>query len=695
MNTVSKTKRTQGSNKSLLASIGRIGISSAVLLIVALIAAAGISRSQASATDMRQKNDSASNQTKAVPDAKPTVVALSSREPQRLLHEGLAIDFSVEPLLARAGKSTDLMEGDDVTVRFKMTDSRTGTPLTNLHPSAWMDLRAGGKTTEGKDCRQKIQSFLQSSLSSRPEIDLNIYYILALNQEANISVIDPLLGYGSSKLLTLVFLKSPGADWTLSSDRKWLFVSMPQVNQVAVVDTSKWKVLANIDAGPSPARIALQPDDKYLWVGNDSADSESGVTVIDSSQFKVAARIKTGAGHHEIAFATDNRYAYVTNKQDGTLSVIDVQKLAAAKNIRTGALPVSLAFSPLSKAIYVAGEEDGTITVVGGESPDMLARIITRPGLRSIRFAPDGRYGFAVNGKDNNVQVFDASSNRLLHSIKVGKNPDKISFTRGYAYVRALGSDQVSLIQLDAIGKKGEVPVLEFPAGQLAPEKSPGTSVADVIVPTPEGESVLVANPADKMIYYYTEGMAAPMGSFQNYRREPRAVMVWDQSLRETSPGVYSTNIKLAGAGDYDVAFLLDTPRISHCFDLSVKPNLALAKEPEVPIYVEPLITDSKIKVGETVKLQFLVVDSKTRLPKEGLKDLGVLVFLAPGQSQTRLWAQSIGEGKYEVSFKPAQPGPYYVFVQCPSLKVGYNQTTHFILQAVTEKAATPATPSK
>ena len=53
---------------------------------------------------------------------------------------------------------------------------------------------------------------------------------------------------------------------------------------------------------------------------------------------------------------------------------------------------------------------------------------------------------------------------------------------------------------------------------------------------------MLVANPADKMIYYYTEGMAAPMGSFQNYKRDPRALLVLDNSLRETERGVYTSN---------------------------------------------------------------------------------------------------------------------------------------------------------
>ena len=61
-------------------------------------------------------------------------------------------------------------------------------------------------------CREKVQAFLQPSFSSRPTLDLNAYFILALNNELNISVIDPLSGFGGSKLYTLIPLKSPGED---------------------------------------------------------------------------------------------------------------------------------------------------------------------------------------------------------------------------------------------------------------------------------------------------------------------------------------------------------------------------------------------------------------------------------------------------------------------------------------------------
>jgi hypothetical protein len=46
----------------------------------------------------------------------------------------------------------------------------------------------------------------------------------------------------------------------MSADKKRLYVSMPLVNQVAVIDLLTWKPIANIDAGMKPTRVALQHD---------------------------------------------------------------------------------------------------------------------------------------------------------------------------------------------------------------------------------------------------------------------------------------------------------------------------------------------------------------------------------------------------------------------------------------------------
>lgn len=614
-----------------------------------------------------------------------------TRAPQRITREGVAVEFSAEP--AARGKGSDVLEGTEATVRFRVTDEQAGTPLSKLRPASWITLRRQEKAPDARECREKVQTYLQASLGDRPEIDLNSYFILALNQEPNISVIDPLSEFGGTKLYTLVSLLSPGEDWVLSGDKKRLYVSMPLVNQVAVVDTATWKVVANVAAGMRPTRLALQHDGKYLWAGDDDAEEgETGtVTLIDTGTLRPAAQIATGAGHHEIAFTDDDAFAFVTNRDDATLSVIDVFKLAKVKDLKVGPLPSALAFSSLAGAAYVASEGDGTITAVAGRAHDVAARIKTRAGLRALRFLPGGRFGFAVNRADDTVYVFDASTNALVRAVRVGPSPDQVAFTKDFAYVRSTASEFVTLIKIRGLGEEAsDFAVTRFPAGQKAPQASPSASAAASVVPAPEAGAVLVANPADQTIYFYTEGMAAPMGSFQNYRRDPRAVLVLDNSLSETSPGVYTTTVRLDSRGHYDVAFLLDAPRMIGCFDIAVKENPALPKPKGVPIKVEALAGGEAMHAGQGYRVRFKVTDAETNQPKTDLKDMGVLVFLAPGVWQQRGWAAHAGGGVYEMSFVPPQAGVYYVYFRAPSLGVQFNQMPFLTLRAENASAAPP-----
>ena len=600
----------------------------------------------------------------------------ASRATQTFTAQGVTIEFTAKPTRPN---TTQVVAGEEATVSFKITGSNGGVPLANLRPVAWLDQRQKKGTLEMRECREKVQAFLQPSFSSRPTVDLNSYFVLALNNEANISVIDPLSGFGGSKLYTLIPLKSPGEDWVLTADNKRLYVSMPQANQVAVVDIATWNVIANIDAGTTPTSVVLQHDGKYLWVGNDNA--EGGVTVIDTATNKIAAQLKTGSGHHEFALSDDDRLAFVTNKDAGTLSVIDVRKLAVSKEIKIGSQPVALAYSSLSQAAYIANEGDGTIAAVSASKQQIVARIPTEPGLRTLRIPATGHYGFAVNTRNNTLYAFDLSSNRVVQTVPVGPGSDQLSFTKQFAYVRSTGSEFVTMINIADIGK--EAPVTKFPAGQRAPADSLSRSHAAAIVPAPEEGAVLVANPADKMIYYYTEGMAAPMGSFQNYKRDPRALLVMDNSLRETERGVYSTTVRFNTPGQYDVAFLLDSPRVVNCFEVTVAENLNAPKKTETAIKIEPLGKEAVANAGIRFNVRFKVIDSKTGSAKTDLNDLTVLVFLAPGIWQQRELAKPIGEGVYETSFVPPSAGVYYVFFQSASLGLQFNKSTPLTIQAV------------
>jgi YVTN family beta-propeller protein len=608
---------------------------------------------------------------------------------QKVTQGGITVQFEAGKAGTENTTPGGIKEGDQAVVRFSLSEA-TGAPLSGSRPAVWIDVRAG-KPTDATQCHDKINSFLQASLGSRPTVDLNSYYILALNDEANISVIDPLLSFGASKLFTLVLLKSPGMDWLLTKDGRRLFVTMPAAGQVAVVDTTTWKVIVNVDAGKNPTRLALQKDEKYLWVGNDAeSGAESGVTVLDAALLKPVARFATGMGHHDIAFSTEDRYAFVTNQRAATLSVIAVQKLAAIKEIKTGAGPVAPAFSQKSNAVYVAGEDDGTVIAVDAASHEVVARFADRPGSKSLRFAADGRWGFLANPRQNTVRVFDSASNRFVHTVTIDNGPEQIAFSERFAYIRARGSEQVSMLPLGELGKSQALVPADFPGGQVPPGQFPSPAAADAIVPSPESGAVLVANPADKIIYYYSEGMAAPMGNFQNYGRSPRAVLVVDRSLREVVPGTYSTTVLLPYSGTFDVAFFLDSPKVVHCFELSVEPNPVLKKQQQVAMKVEPLLPKSGLRVGETYHLRFKLTDPETARPIAALKDVMVLTFLAPGIWQKRQWAKPLEDGLYESEFTVPQPGAYYIFWECPSLRVVYNQIPPLVMLTAKPAAGLP-----
>jgi YVTN family beta-propeller protein len=603
---------------------------------------------------------------------------------QKVVRDGVSVEFmpsSVAPGEIRP----DPMEGEDVELRFWVRGA-TGERLAGIKPAAWIDARAGKSDAASStaDCKQKIQSFISGTLRARPQVDLNSYFILTLNVEPVISVIDPILGFGGSRLYTDVRLSSPGFDWVLTKDQRRLFVSMPTINQVAVVDTDSWKVIQNIDVGPKPTHLSLSPDEQTLWVTGQNADAAAtSVTVVDVKTLTVVASLQTGRGPHRLAFAQDGELAAVTNGAEGTVMLVDATSLRAIKALKTGPSPLAVASSPLSGVLYVGDAGDGSISVIDPAKQIISARMNAKPGLTSIRFAPDGRFGFVTVPDANLVQVIDSSNASIVATIEVPKTPDQVTFTETFAYVRSAGADHITMIRLASLGAGQKPNLVDFPGGQLPPSVAKVEAAADAIIAAPQSAAVIVVNPSDKLIYHYEEGMAAPMGNYQTYGRTPKAALVVDRSLRESGPGVFSIKTQVPAEGMYDVAFYLDSPRVVHCFNLAVRGNPALKKSAARRVSIRSLMTAPVIRVNEPVELKFKLTDPATGKGHENLTDVRILAFLAPGVWQRREIAHADGDGTYTLTSSFPKTGVYYVFVEVPSLGLRLNEQRPVILQAI------------
>jgi YVTN family beta-propeller protein len=609
---------------------------------------------------------------------------------QRIVHEGIAVDFAVEPVGPHSDRVWHFREGDDVRFRFKISDTATERPVTGAYPAAWMDLVPVGANQDAKSCLKKAAAFLSESLLSKPELDLNAYYVLTLNDDATITVVDPLFGFGGTRLLALLQLKSPGEDWALTSDQARLFVSMPDSNQIAVISTASWQVIRNLDAGISPTRAALQPDGHYLWVATGEAGgaAESGVTVVDAERLEVAAKIPTGAGRHEIAFDDQSRFAFVTNAAAGTVSVIDVRTLMKTKDIPTGRQPTSIAFSSKAQMVYVTNAEDGSIAVVAADRHKVLTRILVEPGLGQVKFAPEGRFGFVINSRKRAVLIIDSATNHVTQTATVENAPDQVAFSRELAYIHHRESATVLMVPLAQVGIDGrQASLADFAGGQNPPGHVPRLSRADAIVRVPADKAVLVANPADKAVYLYEEGMAAPKGSFGNYDRQPRAVLVVDRSLRERSAaGVYETIARLGRPGRYDVVFFLDAPRIAHCFPMIVaeRPDAGRQRD-AASIRVEVPEKPRNMEAGKQVRIEFKLTNAGQPVPRNELTDVTALAMLAPGVWHNRVHAEVTDGGLCAITFVPPQAGFYYLYLKSPSLGLGYNNLPNVLVLQATD----------
>lgn len=610
---------------------------------------------------------------------------------QQFEHDGIRVEFSLRAVAHNQDRQ-DAQVGQTVLAQFALRDTRTGQPLSSGRPKAWMNARLSETVATERACTDKIRSLASGQLGSRPDVDLNGYALVTLNHDKTITFINPQIAFTPTKLESIVPLPGVGTDWVLARDGRILYVTLSDEAAIAVIDTTTRQLVRTISTGTAsrPTRLALQPDGRAVWVGLDGA---AQVLALDTETHATAKTIPVGQGPHALVFSDDSRYLAVTNSVSNNVSVIDLRTFMVVDTLPVGKTPVALAYGPAAKRFYVGSLNENTISVIDPGTHRIVATIPTQPGVVALRFEPTGRFVVAVNQLESTASVIDTATNAVIGSTRVVKDPDQVTFTQRYAYIRGIESEKFSLIDLTDLRQGRPAPV-EIQAGQHAPSTAPDQlGIADMIVPAPEGNTVMVANAPDQTLYFYQEGMMAPMGTFSNYKRMPRGLLILDRSLRETAPGVYSVPVTLTKGGRFDVPILLDQPRLSHCFQVTI----ANGPNDQFPTHgpaltIEPLFQNHTFAAGVPSSLRFKMTHPLTRQAVTNLTDVQVLFIEPPGTWQQRKVATHLGDGVYAVLERFPHPGQYTVMVQVPSQRLRYNDSPPATL-SVANGSTTKETP--
>jgi hypothetical protein len=145
--------------------------------------------------------------------------------------------------------------------------------------------------------------------------------------------------------------------------------------------------------------------------------------------------------------------------------------------------------------------------------------------------------------------------------------------------------------------------------------------------------------------------------------------------------------VRIPVEGNYDVAFMMDTPQFLHCFNAAVAPNEADKDKGAGQLAVVYDIGDRRIPVGEPKSIRFRLQDAASGAPAGDITDVAVMYYRSDGRGRTVQAARTIGEGVYETTVEVDMPATYYLFVAAPSRGLAFSDQPFLSLMAQAKPA--------
>ncbi|MGE0145394.1 MAG: cytochrome D1 domain-containing protein, partial [Planctomycetota bacterium] len=121
----------------------------------------------------------------------------------------------------------------------------------------------------------------------------------------------------------------------LDSSAGRAFVSNIGGGSISAVDLEARSVLRVVETGAGAEGLALRPASRELWVGNRAADT---LSLVSTDSLEVLAELQCGSFPIRVAFTPDGRTALVSCAKAGTVEVFDATKRERTHSI-TMALP--------------------------------------------------------------------------------------------------------------------------------------------------------------------------------------------------------------------------------------------------------------------------------------------------------------------------------------------------------------------
>lgn len=603
---------------------------------------------------------------------------------------GIKASARIEPITHAGVAAGTVTESGFAQITLEIRDTTTGRGVTGLVPGGWLDRLPKGLDRSSESCRKKVESFLGGGLLNAATINLNRFYVLVLNGDGTVSIVDPQLQFGGSRLLATIRPPAAATDWAIDPDGTRVWLSLPEARQILEVETFGWSTVRAIDLPISPTSLWLQPGSGRLWTVGDAPDGTAAVAVVNPADGQVVSKLPVPPGPHELVLEGDGRFALVTSYQAASVTVIDGAALTVARVERLSGELTSLAWSNPAAVATVVDRKGGAVYLVDPAGRRATRRVPVAIGITRVDAAPEVPYAVVIEPAAKRIHTIDLARGAAGQATDVLGTPDEVSFSAGLGYVHHSSTENLFTFPIPHLGNGKPLTRVAVPAGQMAPGQIVRRGSVRSVTKVYGENAVLVAAPADRAVYYYREGMAAPMGSFKSYGKTPVGVRVIDRGFREVAPGVYRTVAQLEAAGSYDLVFLVSNPSLVQCVPFTVAPAPAAdethpaARTVDVTWVGAPLLL-----LNQPTTLAVTLRDQETGESIDNVQDLSARISV-PGRWQGELVLTPVGAAgsrRYEGTFSPPEPGAYLFFFASPSLGMTGSRRASLVLKLEPEAA--------
>lgn len=134
------------------------------------------------------------------------------------------------------------------------------------------------------------------------------------------------------------------------------------------------------------------------------------------------ATIPIGQGAREVCVAADGRRAYVSNDKDNSVTVVDLGTLEVTATIPLAGLlrPDGCATSPDSNKLYVTALDSESVAVIAADSNRIVATIKVGKEPRRVIFTPDRRRIFVSSEVSDEITIIDPATDKVVDRMKSG-----------------------------------------------------------------------------------------------------------------------------------------------------------------------------------------------------------------------------------------------------------------------------------